>query len=86
MRHYAEDLTLERIAREVGLNRAALTSGFRELFGMSVHDSLRKVRMENAHELLQDKDNPIAKVAEAVGYGHSCIFSTAFHDYFGCTP
>lgn len=85
-RHYDEPLTLTYIAREVGLNKMALTSGFREFFGMSVHDCLHKLRMERAYELLQDNQYPIGQVAEAVGYRHSCNFSTAFHSYFGCTP
>ena len=85
-RLYAEPVTLDRISREVGLNKMALTSGFRQLYGMSVHDCLQKARMERAYELLQIEAHPIARVAEAVGYRHSCNFSTAFHAYFGCTP
>jgi AraC-like DNA-binding protein len=85
-RHYAEPVTLDRISREVGLNKMALTSGFRQLFGMSVYDCLQKVRMERAYELLQDRAQPIALIATAVGYRHSCNFSTAFHAHFGCTP
>jgi AraC-like DNA-binding protein len=83
---YAEPITLERICRQVGLNRMALTSGFRQLFGMSVYDCLQKERMERAFELLQDEVHTIAQVAEAVGYAHSCNFSTAFRGHFGCTP
>lgn len=83
---YGEDLTLERICREVGLNRMALTSGFRDVFAMSVHDWLQKVRMERAYELLRDEAHTVYQIAEAVGYRHSCNFSTAFHSYFGCTP
>jgi AraC-like DNA-binding protein len=85
-RRYAEPLTLTWIARDVGLNRMALTSGFRDLFGMSVHDCLQRIRMERAYELLQDELHPIGQIAEAVGYRHSCNFSTAFRAYFGCTP
>jgi len=85
-RHYAEGITIERISREVGLNKAALTSGFRQLFGMSVYDCLQKERMERAYELLQDRTHTITQIAEAVGYRHACNFSTAFHAYFGCTP
>ena len=83
---YAEPLTLARIARDVGLNKMALTSGFRQLFGMSVYDCLQKIRMERAYELLQDELHPIGRVAEAVGYRHPCNFATAFRSYFGCTP
>ncbi len=84
--NYAEPITLERISREVGLNKMALTSGFRQLFGMSVYDCIQKARMERAYELLQDESQPIVLVAEAVGYRHACNFSTAFHAYYGCTP
>lgn len=85
-RRYSEPLTLEQICRQVGLNRNALTSGFRQRFGISVHDCLTKERMEHAYELLQDEAYTIGQVAQAVGYGHACTFSTAFHAYFGCSP
>jgi AraC-like DNA-binding protein len=85
-RRYAEAITLPAICREVGLNRMALTSGFRELFGMSVHEFLHKVRMERAYELLLQDASSITRVAEDVGYLHSCNFSTAFRAYFGCSP
>jgi AraC-like DNA-binding protein len=83
---YSESVTLAQIAREVGLNRMALTTGFKELFGMSVYEYLRKERMERAYDLLQDEANSITQVAQAVGYEYSCNFSTTFRAYFGCTP
>ena len=85
-KRYAEAITLEQIAKEVGLNRMALTSGFRQLFSMSVYDCLQRERMEHAYELLQDEENTVVRVAESVGFSHPCNFSTAFHGYFGCTP
>jgi AraC family transcriptional activator of pyochelin receptor len=85
-RHYAEPITLERLSREVGLNKMALTSGFRRLFGMSVYDCLQQERMQHAYELLQDDAYSIGQVAEAVGYAHSCNFSTAFRASFGFPP
>ncbi len=86
LRRYAEPLTLDDIAREVGLNRMTLTAGFRQLFGASVHDFLQNVRMERAYELLQDEALSVSLVAEAVGYSHPCNFSTAFRAHFGCAP
>jgi AraC-like DNA-binding protein len=85
-RRYSEPLTLEQIAKEVGLNRLALSSGFRQLFGLSVYDHLQKQRMQRAYELLQDAQNTVSSVAQAVGFSHPSNFSTAFHAYFGCTP
>jgi AraC-like DNA-binding protein len=86
VRHYAEGMSIERISKEVGLNRMALTSGFKRLFGMSVHDCLQKVRMERAYELLQDDTYSISQIAGTIGFEHACNFSTAFRAYFGCTP
>jgi AraC-like DNA-binding protein len=83
---YAEAITLEEIAREVGLNRLSLSTGFRRMFSMSVYDYLQKERMERAYELLRDNKCTVTKVAEAVGFNHSCNFSTAFRRYFGCSP
>jgi AraC-like DNA-binding protein len=83
---YAEDITLELVSRTVGLNKMALTHGFRQLFGMSVYDCLQRVRMERAYELLRNPKSTVGSVADAVGYRHSCNFSTAFRAYFGCTP
>jgi len=83
---YAQALTLEQISKEVGLSRAALTSGFKQRFNMSVFDCLQKQRMERAYELLLNEGVSVAQAAEAVGYSHSCNFSTAFHHYFGHTP
>jgi AraC-like DNA-binding protein len=83
---YAEPLSLGDIAKEVGLNRVTLASGFRELFGATVFDFLQKTRMERAIQLLQDRTQSVAQVAEAVGYNHLCNFSTAFRAYFGINP
>jgi AraC-like DNA-binding protein len=83
---YAKPLTLDSISREVGINRMALTSGFRQLFGVSVYDCLQQIRMEHAYRLLQDDAYTITQVAEAVGYRHPCNFSTAFRSFFGCNP
>ena len=85
-RDYRNPLTVHRISRQVGLNKMALTSGFRRLYGMSVYDFLQKVRMERAYELLQDPTTTIKHASATVGYRHPCNFSTAFSAYYGCTP
>jgi AraC-like DNA-binding protein len=85
-RRYAEVLTLEDISREVGLNRVSLTSGFRQLFGLSVHDCIQRERMQYAYRLLEDGARTVEQVAHTVGYSHSSTFSTAFRSFFGCSP
>jgi AraC-like DNA-binding protein len=36
--------------------------------------------------LLRDKQKQVARVAEAVGYGHQTSFATAFRRHFGMRP
>jgi len=83
---YAEHWTLERLAKEAGLSKTALTQGFRQLFGLSVFEFLLQCRMQRAYELLQYKCCSMLDIAQAVGYEHHCNFSTAFRQYYGISP
>ena len=84
--HYAESITLDTLARQTGLGKTTLTSGFLKLYGMSVFDYIQQERMTRAHHLLQNCEHSVTEIAEAVGYNHLSNFSTAFRNYFGCSP
>ncbi len=83
---YTEPLTLNDIAKAVGISKTALTVGFRNLFGESIFEYLQKERMQHAYDLLQDGGVTVEQVAQAVGYSHACNFSTAFRTHFGYSP
>ncbi|MEO1078718.1 MAG: AraC family transcriptional regulator [Pseudomonadota bacterium] len=83
--HPAENLTVNRIAREVGLNRTKLNDGFRELFGTSVHSFVFELRMLAAVDLMR-RDLPLEVVAEHVGYSGVVSLSRAFKKHFGVPP
>lgn len=85
-KHYAKTLTLQTLSRSVGLNKTALTKGFHSLFGMSVFERIKQVRMARAYQLLSEGVCSIESIAEAVGYGHASSFSNAFTRFYGCTP
>lgn len=84
--HYAEPLTLQQLARAVGINKTSLTSGFYQVFGRSVFEHITQQRMARAYHLLSEAELSIERVAEAVGYAHGCSFSTAFNRFYGCSP
>lgn len=86
MLNCAQPLTLTQAASAAGISKTALTTGFRELFGMSVYDFVLQQRMLKAMKLMKASEYSIAQVAEAVGYKQACNFSTAFREYYGCTP
>lgn len=83
---YGSQLTLDALAKSAGLGKTTLTSGFLQLFGMSVFDYIQQERMSRAHELLCIGEQTMVEIAEAVGYNHQSNFSAAFRNYFGCSP
>lgn len=83
---WAERLTLERIARECGLNRAKLTARFRDVFKCTVAEAIAEKRLGEARRMLLTTDLPVASVGYRSGYLNNAAFSRAFSRRFGVTP
>ncbi len=77
---------LIELAHTVGLNDYKLKTGFRQAYGMSVHETLNELRLEKAVHLLKEQDLSMTECAMSAGYGKSSDFSTAFKRKFGVTP
>lgn len=75
---------LAQLARRAGLNVRKLTAGFRRLFGMSVAEYLRDIRMKEAYRLLSQGCS-VTLAAEYVGYTLP-HFTTAFRRHYGVNP
>jgi len=78
--------SLFTLARQVGLNDCKLKQGFRQLFGTTVFGYLQRYRIEQAEELLRDRDQSIADIAHRVGYASPSQFCHAFKRHLGITP
>jgi AraC-like DNA-binding protein len=83
---FMEGARIEDLAREFGLNRNKLCSGFRSLFGVSIFDFASGRRMNEARRLLRESALSVSEVALSVGYSSTAAFSSAFHRYFGHSP
>ncbi|MCK6489890.1 MAG: substrate-binding domain-containing protein [Planctomycetes bacterium] len=83
--HLADDLAVERIAAAAGLNRRTLERRFRGVLRRSVHDEIRRIRVQRGMELLADRDLPVSAVAAACGLSHNA-FITAFQAVAGAAP
>lgn len=84
--HWGEPLTLQAIARACGLNRAKLTSAFRELFHCSIGEALATKRLEEARRMLLTTDLPVSSVGYRNGYLNNAAFSRAFSRRYGLPP
>jgi AraC family transcriptional regulator, transcriptional activator of the genes for pyochelin and ferripyochelin receptors len=78
--------SLMGLAKQVGLNDYKLKQGFRHLFGRTVFGYVHSCRMQQAQELLIDRNLSIATVAQRVGYASTSQFSHAFKRYLDMTP
>ena len=83
---FMEGARIEDLAREFGLNRNKLCTGFRNLFGVSIFDFASGLRMNEARRLLRASGLSVSEVALSVGYSSTGAFSSAFHRYFGHSP
>jgi AraC family transcriptional regulator len=84
--HFAEDITLDEIARISGASRFYLTRAFGEATGHSIMRYVRGRRLTEAAKSLSAGASDILAVALEAGYGSHEAFTRAFRDQFGLTP
>ena len=85
--HYqCEDISLNRVAKEVNLSPNYLSAVFSQEMGTTFVEYLTARRMEKARELLRHSDLRSGEIAAAVGYKDSHYFSFLFKKTQGCTP
>lgn len=77
---------LGELARMVTLNEYKMKVGFRQLFGTTIYEYLRLIRMEYAAKLLEDSRISAAEAGRRVGYQTPHGFANAFRKYYGKTP
>jgi AraC-like DNA-binding protein/mannose-6-phosphate isomerase-like protein (cupin superfamily) len=78
--------TVEALAREVGVSRAALAKRFVELVGESPIQYLAGWRMHLAQHLLQESSLGVGEIAGRVGYDSDAAFNRAFRRVVGSPP
>ncbi len=78
--------TLEKMAVEVGMSRAAFAKRFKELVGRPMFEYLTRLRVQRAKEILQETKLPIYEVASRVGYESDLAFTKTFKKHTGFTP
>ena len=78
--------TVEALAKEVGVSRAALAKRFVELVGQSPIQYLAGWRMHLAQHLLQESTLGLGEIAGRVGYDSDAAFNRAFRRHVGSPP
>lgn len=80
-----QKLTLDRVARSVGLSRYHFLRVFKQETGLSPHLFRTMKRVETAREFLLQGMAP-AQVALETGFADQSHFTNTFRQYYGATP
>lgn len=83
--HYADELDLETLAKNVFVSSYYISHLFRNEMGTTFSDYLTKVRLDNAKKCLMEGLS-VEKTAELVGYNDGNYFIKIFKKYVGVTP
>ena len=82
----AKPWTVESLAAEASLSRAAFARRFTAALGVAPLTYVTGWRMALAREQLRDSDDQIAAVASALGYASEFSFAAAFKRHHGLAP
>jgi len=81
-----EDLSLEEMARAVGLSTAHFSQVFRNTTGQTPHQFLLRHRIWRAKEMLRSAEMRVLDVAIACGFTTQQHFARVFHQMCGASP
>ena len=84
--HYNQNVTLEEVARQVGLNTTYFRHLFKQETRISFKEYLTHLRLSNARQLLANSDISVQQVIEEVGYTNISQFYRVFRQHYHMTP
>lgn len=84
--HYAEPLSLSRMAGETHLSESYFSTLFKKGCGYGFREYLTKVRVDRARELLENTSMSVTEISEATGFDSQSYFSKVFRRSTGLAP
>ena len=85
-RHFINRLSPEQVSIEVNLSKQKLQAGIFQATGYSLHQYLRRVRVEKAKGMLDGTNDPVKAIAFATGFKRSSHFIETFKELTDMTP
>lgn len=74
------------VLKSVHLSRSALEPRLKKVIGRSIHQEIRRVRLERAKDLLATTDLPIKQIADQTGFRTVQYLARVFRSQVGQTP
>lgn len=83
--HLSDKLTLDAIARHVGISKYHLSREFKDLTGQTVFEMVNLIRCKEARRLIVSGAS-VSEAASACGFENASYFSRCFKNLFGVLP
>jgi signal transduction histidine kinase/DNA-binding response OmpR family regulator len=80
------DLSVEEVARSLGISRMQLYRKVKAVLGTGVTDFIQSMRLTKARELLLDDTLTVTEVAYELGFSSPSYFSTSFRTRYQISP
>lgn len=84
--HSSENITQSEVAEKTGLSQFYFSKLFNEYTKMSFPAFLSGIRVQNAINLLENKNLSVTDCAFESGFQSTTTFNKIFHERTGCTP
>ena len=83
--HLSEHISIQEIARAVGISKNYLTNVFSESEGIPLVEYINRLKLSRMTELMRKFNYTIAEAGEQVGFADANYISRIFPKYFGMT-
>lgn len=84
--HALEPITIDDILKKNPMARRSLERKFRQLFGCSIVEQIRQLRINHARLLLADTDDPVTLISENCGFSSYNYLNRIFKQSTGISP
>ncbi len=84
--HIDEDLSLEKIAKEIHISKNHLSCLFRQCTGYSFSNYINHIKIETSKTLLKNSKKSILEIAIECGFNSESYFCSTFKKLIGVTP
>lgn len=84
--HFSSDITLESVARMVGMSRSLFAQRFKQQTGRTLGGFLTARRLREAKNLLRQSEWTVSTISEFVGFHSEAHFYNLFRKSENCSP
>jgi AraC family transcriptional regulator len=83
---FSESIVLENLAQAAGVHPVHLTRVFRQNYGCTVGEYVRRLRVEFACRQISKTDASLSEIAHAAGFSDQSHLNKTFKNIYGLTP